>query len=115
MTYRCIIGLIVPPREHPSPISLGHNTGSIASSFVIQLSAKDCGEVGSSNVAGSDTVDINVLICVARSSGVRLQGNVGEPEGLIVGSSVEGAGVGTIELVTHVYKRERGGREVMFC
>ena len=76
-----------------------------ASSLVIQLSACAWGVDGSSKSASSVTVAISSRISAARSSGVRLHGNVGddvgETDGGMVGGLVgifvgtgDGAGVG---------------------
>ena len=78
----------------PSPSLLGHSVGTIVSSFVIHSKARACGVVGSSKSTGSEIVDINSRICAVRASGDRLQGCVGEAEGLSVGFIVEGIGVG---------------------
>ena len=78
----------------PGPSTLGHNVGTIASSFVIHSSARDWGVDGSSKSAGSEIVDNNSRIWAVRSSGDRLQGCVGEAEGVTVGFMVEGIGVG---------------------
>lgn len=67
----------------------------MASSFVIQSNARACGVVSSSNSAGSEMVDINSRISDARSSGDKLQGNVGLAVGSSVGLNVVGDGVGT--------------------
>jgi len=83
-----------PSSLQPGPSMLGHNVGTIASSFVIHSSARAWGVNGSSKSAGSEIVDINSRIWEVRSSGDRLQGCVGEAEGVTVGFMVEGIGVG---------------------
>mmetsp|Transcript_5484 Transcript_5484/g.10697 ORF Transcript_5484/g.10697 Transcript_5484/m.10697 type:complete len:208 (-) Transcript_5484:173-796(-) len=89
-------------------ISDGHAT--MASSFMIQSSALCCGDPGVAISAGLDTSCANSVMFLARSSGVRLHGNVGAGVvgamktgvGLGVGLVVVGIGEGTLEVAPAV-------------